>query len=576
MSGGGSGGAYGGRVIEPTASDLLDTRSPSDGPEPESAPTSRRRSWVAPVAVIAALGIGVGGTLAAVRPWQDDAAVSVTDDSAAADPADDADEPDPAATTRPSLPERRFRIDPLPEGYGVTWLNDPAELTDEELGMGGMTGTTVLLVGEGATLAAGPWLSVNSRVLDRFESEGWDPAMTMPTETSREVRVGEYEGAVGESWDGTRVLTFGPVDDDYVVTMNTEGLTDQQLATVGAGVVVEGGRPKLTAESLPMPMEVLATEDGMYDAAPMSLFNQYGASITVTYAEGGLASMATGMAPSLTLQHQISKRDDPLSVARFLLSDATDVEIDGVPAVLGGLDAFAGFGSQAVTWTDGGEAITLLYTGGDGELDLTEVAASVVEATPDEWDELVDIAEANQRAMEEVWANPPDAWFIGAGDLPDSTTWVVEGGFSDTGAFVASLSEMSSDGSSFGGGGGVAPGGEATPIPTVLVQTSGGSSQVVIGLGPVDPTGVVLRVTLDDGSVVDVPLRTVRPDWPASAAAWGFPNDAEGTAELVAADGSILFTTEIDAGPGAFADVEESATSDTAVATAATTAAAPG
>lgn len=538
---------------------------PTDSGSP---PPPARRRWIAPAAAVAALAVGVGGTLAAVRPWEDDPATT----SEASAPAGDEDGATPelaeTETTRPALPERRFVLDPPPDGYEVTWLNDPGELTADELGMGGTTGTTVLLVGNGATLADGPWLTVNARPLDQFEQPGWSPTMNMPTETSRELPVGEYRGAVGESWDGTPVLTFGPVDDEYVVSLNTRGITEQQLIAVAGSVVVEGGRAKLAADALPAPMEVLATQDGMYDASPMSMFNQYGSSISVSYTEGGFTAMNTAATGTITLQHQIASGDDPLRVARFLFGDPVDTEVGALPAVSGTLDAFGGFGSRAVTWVDQGDAITLFSTNTD-DLDLMTAAAAVVEASADTWDELLDEAEARQREMEEAFSNPPDAWFIGAGDLDDSTTWLVEGSFSETGAFNASVSEFTGNGSSFGGGGGM-PNGPATEIPSVQVQSSGGAATVIVALGPVEPAGAVLRVTLDDGTVTEVPLRTIRPDWPASAAAWGVDSNREGTAELVAPDGSVLASAALSGGgaPGG--------PQDTAVAVTETVAAASG
>lgn len=530
----------------------------------DSAPTSptepgvanRRRRWVAPVAVLAALGVGVGGTLAATRPWADD---PVTDPAAA--PADDPEDAEAGAAGsetgaeaepgRPELPARRFVVDPAPEGFELTWLNDPAELSDEELGFGPGGGTAVLLVADGATLSTGPWVGINARPLDRFERPGWDPRSSMPVETSRAVQVGDYAGAVGESWDGSTMLTFGPVDDLFAVTLNAQGIDEPALLTLGAGIRIEADRPRIDAAALPVEMEVLATAEGVWDAQPLSMFTQWNAVVNSTYTDGGIAGMQTGTGASFTLQHQLAAGgDDPLRVPRFLFDDAVEVDVAGASGVQGTLGAM-GFGTSVLTWIDGDDALTLTSGGvaGDEQLDLVAIAAAVREADEDEWADLVDEVKERQREMEEVFQNPIDTWLIAAGDLDDSSTWVAEGAFTEEGAFVPSVSEMSGDGG-MSGGGAFAGNAAAVEIPGVLVQPPSMNATVVYALATLDAAGAVLRLTLDDGRVVESPLRAVRPEWPALVAAVGIPSGDTGQAELVAGDGAVLASSGLDGFPG--------------------------
>ena len=290
----------------------------------------------------------------------------------------------------------------------------------------------------------------------------------------------------------------------------------------------------------------MATDHAMNGSDPTSVIYDWTSTVSVNYGPVDAGFGADGSARFVTLTNRLAGDDDALAVAAFFLTDAETTTVGGKPAVMGTTDALQGFGTASIVWLDGDDVVNLSASESMG--DIAALAETVRRATEAEWDELDAETKANQERQQAIQEEASRTWFIDAGDLDDSTTWLAEGTFDEAGAFLAAASEMSGNGSSFGNGSGIGSG--AAEIPSLQLQTSGSLSSIVFALGPLDRPDAVLRVTLDDGTVLERPLHEVRPDWPALAAAIGYDNSRSGTAELVTADGTVLDRLALDAAPG--------------------------
>ena len=81
-------------------------------------------------------------------------------------------------------------------------------------------------------------------------------------------------------------------------------------------------------------------------------------------------------------------------------------------------------------------------------------------------------------------------------------------------------------------------------MPTLLTTGSFDVTDAVAIVGLAAPdVEAVLRFTADDGTVSEAPVASVREDWPFLVAVLAVTST--GTAELVAADGTVLTTREI-------------------------------
>ena len=176
-------------MSEPSDSDqavdggtVIDTAVPS-GVSDHLRPRGR---WRGPVALGAALAVGVGGTLLAVRPWEDDAKVPAAIGAADTQPGSG----DGAAASRPDIPERRLVLDPVPEGLGALYIQDPARNPEQFQGMP-EPGYAILLRAPGADYATGPWLSVGTQDLANFGGT-FDPQNFFSGNNPRSVQIGEF------------------------------------------------------------------------------------------------------------------------------------------------------------------------------------------------------------------------------------------------------------------------------------------------------------------------------------------------------------------------------------------------
>jgi hypothetical protein len=246
-----------------------------------------------------------------------------------------------------------------------------------------------------------------------------------------------------------------------------------------------------------------------------------------------VVSYTTADGHNLTVTNDVAPTGlDLLAVARVMLADVKAVTVHGLPAIEGG-DQFSG---DAVVWVEGGRTISVT---GDVD-DLLAAAESVEVADDSAWGEVLSAAEAN---MGNPGAMVTESWLIGAGDLDDSTTWILEGGLDDNGLLVLCSAVFANDGSSMNGCNGSHEISEPSLFRSDSLGMNGDQGLGLVATVPNTFTGAVLRFTADDGTVSEVPLKEVRAEWSFVAAALAV--STEGTAVLVAADGSELATLEI-------------------------------
>ena len=501
--------------------------------ESESEAGIRRRTRRRKFLLLGGVGaVAVAAVLVAVNPWKDDdAADSVSTPADGASPSAASDQP---AAAEPEL-SNRLLFDPSPEGFVVGFVNDPAS-NDQGFGRPGASTTmdVSLLRAADATLADGPWMAVSVNLLDRFERASFDP-MNVGIDASqfRKTKVNGLNGAIGKNWDDTQALLFGPVNDGFAVSISAMGVPEATLLAIGTELTLEEDG----ATASPVFGQAL-TEAGLepflrYEAPswggvqvgfqlPGLFGDPFSTSVTYTTIDEFDEFVSITNQP-------LGAGYDVMELARFALTDTTEVTVNGEAGIVG--QTPDNMGAQTlVVWTEGGRVVIV---GGSKEADeLVALADTVTEASDDDWKKA-------QLASQESQNNPqraPESWVIGVGDLPDSRTWVIEGAFDSDGDLATCAMTMSNDGSSSSGCG------NATPVtaPSIIAGPSigfSGSAVSIVGLGGVGDA-LVLRYTPVDGEVVEVPLREIRSDWPMWAAV--YVPSGPGTAELVDAAGVVV------------------------------------
>jgi len=494
----------------------------------DESPGRRKVWWLAAGAVLAA----VVGTLAVTRPWSNasdegDRASVIT----VARPAD----------VDPIVPEltHHLALGVLPEGYELSYVSDGEtdgfdEFADSALG------TYVLLAAPGASSEDGPWLSVAVTLLDKFERREFDPTVYISAAEPKEVRVGELRGAfAADNFSGNSELLFGPVNEGYLVSLSSEGLTQAELTAsalelqldeeVDGTVAWPVFGPSLAPFDLQPVVSFVNPSSGFGIGGPFGLL------ATATMSSTEVAYESAGQAQQISVVNSVAPAGlDVLALARFAVTDAVDTTVHGFPAVSGRLEAF--IGGALVAWLEGGR--TVIVFSADPDIDIVALAESVEALDDAEWTALVDEGEFDEGGFD---GGPDETWVIGVGDAADSTTWVIEGDVDEAGKLVLCTTMMRVNESSSGCGSYEAP-----EVPGItLVGDFGMGGRPTSGyVATVDnDTVATFRFTGEDGAVEVAPLAVVRPEWPFQAAALYV--EQPGVIELLAADGSVLVSLEI-------------------------------
>ena len=443
---------------------------------------------------------------------------------------------------QPVVPElsNRLALGELPEGYLPTWVSDgeAIDFFDGETVMA----SNVLLVGEDATYADGPWLGVTVQLLDKFDRKSFDHVDFVMASDGQKVLINGLEGLFAKSEFGgdTSELAFGPVNDGYVVVLLSIGLTQAEMVEVANEITLQ----ESDDEAVAWPQ--FAGKVGDLGLQPLASYEQpsfgFGGGFGALTAIGGSSPTSTSVNYSSNDLGSIALSSDPvvagldtLAVARFVLSNTKDITVHDLPAVVGEFDVV--FGGSVVIWEEGGRTMSVFAT---GDVDVVALAESVTELDEQAWADLAAEADANQD--DDFSGEPSETWLIGAGELKDSTTWVVEGAVDENGTVTWCTAAMD-NGSSMSGcnsSGAV----EAPAIISVgTVGADGDVAPAYVATVPLDTLGAILRFTAGDGTVVETPIHEVRPDWPFLAAAIALTD--VGTLEIVAADGTVVETAEI-------------------------------
>ena len=499
-----------------------------DADETEEGRARRRRRYRLTVVTAVLVVLLLGAGLLIVRPWSSDSAATAKSVAT----------PTPATSagdTEPTL-SNRLVVGDVGETLTVQWANDGNANIGQ---MGQSTGMRSLsvLAAPGAD-SDGPWLSVSVDLLDRFDRKSFDASNYIGDPGGRGVTIGDINGYYVESgWTGSHMMVFGPVNDGFAVSFNAAGITQAQMVSIAEEMTLkEDGDRALAAP-------VFGQRAAELGLVPVTSFTQEswgfggGAMISVT---GGLTPFGTSMSYVTDKGHTITVTNeavpegmDLLAVARVMLKDVEEVKVHGLPA-LKGSDQFSG---DVVLWVEGGRSVSVMGDMGD----MLAVAESVAVADESAWNDLIAASQAN---MGNVGTMISESWLIGAGDLEDSTTWVVEGGLDDDGLLVLCVAGFSNDGGSMQGCSGVT---HDVTAPALLMtdqlSVNGGPGVGLVATAPNEFAGAILRFTDEDGKVTEAPLKVIRDDWTFIAAAIGVAT--KGSAVLVAADGTELAHLEI-------------------------------
>ncbi|HAP77159.1 MAG TPA: hypothetical protein DCR14_13875 [Acidimicrobiaceae bacterium] len=548
----------GGTTVGDVASELVHKGvDPDEVDEPTTRQAGSRRRKV-----VVGLGVGavlLGGVLVATRPWSSDD--SAAPSTATVDSVPASALPDPFIESG-DLPF--VTVDDLPDGWVIQWVNDI------DMGFGEVGPTVEQQVvwwkGAAATYSDGPWVSVSVQLLDRFERQSFDPVdyFGMGPDGGTPVAVGRYRGAIIDNWWGDgQTLLFGPVNDGFVVTVESVGLTEAELISLGAEIELQEdgntARAVLGAAADAVGLEPFAAYSSLTfgfgfgfggGGLPLGLSNL---SRTATWGDpeglGDGAALLVGRLPDgVTVE----------ALAEFMFGDAEPVDLGHAAGFAGRADDPVGMGS-VVVWEVEGALVALTSS-----LPLDEtiaIARSARVTDDDEWDDLRVAAE--EFLPDGDIGMPDETWLIGAGDTADSRTWLVEGALDDDGLFSLCYGMFSQFESSTGCSGDAVDVDGPALIDADNFDGAPGD-QVYVAVAPLTAEGAVLRITTADGVVTEVVLVQVRPDWPFLAAAGLLAWDGE--VELIGADGSVLdgiTVTDDDLRDGGGNGTEGGSTSDT-------------
>lgn len=481
--------------------------------------------------VVAALALG---GLAIAQPWAGD------DGSADGQPsAVTVAIPDGGA--EPSELSNRLAPAALPDGFVPTWISD-GEL-DDFMDPDSPISTNVLLVGEGATYAEGPWLGVTVVLLDKFERKEFDPLQYVMAADGQPLMINGLEGifAKDEFGGDTSELAFGPVNEGYVVTLSSIGLTQAEMVAVATELMLR------EEDGAAVAWPQFGAKVGELALAPMASYQMpsfgFGGGFQ-TMPIGGSSPSSTSVnysnedGDSLAVSNEVVIPGlDTLAMARFAIAEAKDVTVHDQPAVHGTFDEDFLAGS-VVVWEEGGRTMSVFAM---GDVDVIAIAESVTELDDQAWADLAAEAEANQDE-DFNFDEPAETWLVDAGELDDGTTWLVEGAVDDDGEVTWCFGALQSSSSSTG-----CESSTSVEVPSLervgIVGADGDIAPVYVAVVPLDTVGAVLRFTDADGAVVETPLHEVRPEWPFLAAAAA--GTEVGTLEIVAADGTVVESLEL-------------------------------
>ncbi len=486
------------------------------------APRSPRRRWVLPTALVGVLAVGgVGGWLITRGSGGSD-----TDSSAPGSPPKSGDgvEFDGGAQDGDGAtsPAPHWIIGALPDDLAVFQAFDASSQGDDGFEPSAPTVSAVLLAEPGATASTGGTVMISvTEYDDTFLSEETGADSIVIDGTSWYV----YDD--GEA-DGMQNVTF-PIDERWNVDLTTRHRGRAELAAIANsididddgtivfrdGALIEGYEEVVDGDAL-MAMSLSGGADSSTVAytTPDGDFSQ------------NLSLTVTPMPPT-----------DFAPMFRLFVDDLVELTVHDLPAIGGANDDMLG-GEAVIVWQEDGNLVVL--TGSYDVDELLPIAESVREATDEEWDEALSAFDPG--VFEPGFGIDDSNFVVGAGDVGDRRTWIVEASFDDgfqacanTDNYSSCMTTSDTDVDA------------TNPILQIVSGSDDGSIGTLIAVVDRSIIGAVLRITPAGGDPILVPLHEVDATFPGPAAAGAYLIDDGGTAELLDAAGTVLATLDLTA-----------------------------
>lgn len=502
-----------------TAHDGFGAIDPDEVGDDRASRSSRRR-WLVPTALVGALGLGGGGAWLAMR----DDGSSATPSTAEFTPAGDEVEFDGGAggTDASSGPTAHLVVGALPDDLAVFQAFDADSTSDDDLDTPGPTASAVLLAEPGATASTGGTVMISvSEYDDSFLSEETGPDSIVVGDTSW------YVYDVGDD-SGMMNVTF-PIDERWNVDLTTRHRSRAELAAIANSIAVDDdGSIVFRDGSLIDGYEEVIDGDAVLAMTTGSITNS---SLIMYSTPGG------DFTESLNLSVTAMPPTDFAPVYRLFVDDMVDLTVHDLPAIGGANDQAFG-GEAIIVWQEDGNLITL--SGSYGVDELLPIAESVRAATDEEW---ADALAAFDPSVFDPGIGLDDSHFVvGAGDIGERRTWIVEASFDDGVELCSNTDNYSACATA------ADDEVDAThPILQTVASSDDGTIGTVIAVVDRSVIGAVLRITPTDGEPVLIPLHEVDASFPGPAAAGAYLAAMGGTADLLDAEGAVLDTISLSA-----------------------------
>ncbi len=495
-------------VIDPDEIDL-GTGSP---------PPSRRRRWMVPAALVGVLAVGgVGGWL---LTRDGGSSSSDSSSSSAPEPAGDGVEFDGGAPGDGSagLAATHMIVGSPPDDLAVFQAFD-ADASDGGFEPSAPAESAVLLAQPGATASTGASVMVIVTAYD-------DTFLSEESPGPDAITVGDTSWYVYENGGEENVMF--PVDKRWNVDLTTRRRSRAELAALANSIDVD--------------------DDGtivFHDGTLIAGYEQVIEGEVLMAMQSGAgthSSMVMYATPGGDFSENVNLTVTPMPpvdfapMFRLFVDGPVDLVVHDLPALGGENDD--DFGGQAViVWQEDGNLIIL--TGSYSVEELLPIAESVREATDEEWDEALNAFDPSSFEPDGL---DDSNFVVGAGDIGDRRTWIVEASFDDGFQACANTDNYSSCMTTSD-----AEVDATNPILQIVSGSDDGSIGTIIAVVDRSIAGAVLRITPTDGDPILVPLHEVDATFPGPAAAGAYLLDTGGTAELLDAAGAVLATLDLTA-----------------------------
>jgi hypothetical protein len=359
----------------------------------------------------------------------------------------------------------------------------------------------------GSSATSGSWFTVDSyggvggEYLADAHRQMVAGVAVAETRTSQGIRIAQF------SWN-----------DSHSVTITSLGLTDDQLARLVGSIQIRNASVSFADYCFTDAYQLLTVAPAWLVLQGASSENLYYASLDDP--NGGLALSIARLSDSPALNV-----GDHQTALRFALGALTPFDVGGRPAVAGNLIGTPG--SSQATWVDGDLLLSL--TGAVALPQLIAAARTVHQVSADEW------TAARKLAVLPNGAFPVEQTMgtehrIAEGSDAAGSQWNIRVSIYTTDA-KRYISWQSDDLGVL-----TAP----TDQPRITTQVTGSRASVLADLPHAVAPAAVLHIQPEGLPAVDVAFSDIVPVIDRSFAAYAFSEPVPYTAEIIAADGTIL------------------------------------